>query len=340
MAGRGRAHLRHREPGTEEDDGRQPRRSGARGPQIPKTQIAGVRIPTSKVALGFEFYPSFAAASITLDGFYERGGNLFDTGYVYMAGKTEQQLGDWHTSRGVKREDFAVIGKGAHSPLHYPDVVAKQLDQTLERLKTDYVDIYFLHRDNPEVPVGEFIDAMDAEVKRGRIRGPYGGSNWTRERMDAAIKYAKRKDKQQPTVLSNNYSLAEMLDPIWAGCVSASGDDWKKWLTKRQITNFAWSSQARGFFTDRAGRDKRDDEELVRVWYSEGNFERRDRAIKLAEKLGRKPIHIALAYVLAQPFPSVPLIGPRNLTELEDSLSALDIELSPKDVKWLEKGKR
>ena len=100
----------------------------ARGPQIPKAQINGVAIPTSKVALGFEFFPSFAAASITLDGFYERGGNLFDTGYVYMAGKTEQQLGDWHTSRGVKRGDFAVIGKGAHSPLHYPDVIAKQLN--------------------------------------------------------------------------------------------------------------------------------------------------------------------------------------------------------------------
>lgn len=313
---------------------------GARGAQIEKRQIEGVRLPTSKVALGFEFYPNFAAASITLDGFYERGGNLFDTGYVYMAGKTEQQLGDWHTSRGVKRGDFAVIGKGAHSPLHYPDVIGKQLTQTLERLKTDYVDIYFMHRDNPDIPVGEFVDAVDEEFKRGRIRGIWGGSNWTRARMDAAIKYAKRKDKVGPAALSNNFALAEMLDPIWAGCVSASDDEWKKWLKKRQIANFAWSSQARGFFTDRAGRDKRDDEELVRVWYSESNFERRDRAIKLAEKLGRKPIHIALAYVLAQPFPSVPLIGPRNLTELEDSLSALDIELSPKDVKWLEKGKR
>ena len=90
---------------------------------------------------------------------------------------------------------------------------------------------------------------------------------------------------------------------------------------------------------DRAGRDKMDDEEIVRVWYSERNFERRDRAIELAEKLGRQPIHIALAYVLAQPFPVIPLIGPRNLTELEDSLSALNIELTPEQVKWLEAGK-
>ena len=103
---------------------------------------------------------------------------------------------------------------------------------------------------------------------------------------------------------------------------------------------FAWSSQGRGFFTERAGRGKMDDEEIVRCWYSEKNFERRDRAIELANKLGRSPIHIALAYVLAQPFPVVPLIGPRTLAELEDSLSALDIELSPEDVGWLESGER
>ena len=69
-----------------------------------------------------------------------------------------------------------------------------------------------MHRDNPDVPVGEFVDAMDAEVKAGRIRGPFGGSNWTRERMDEAIAYAERTGKQKPGALSNNFSLAEMLD--------------------------------------------------------------------------------------------------------------------------------
>ena len=59
---------------------------------------------------------------------------------------------------------------------------------------------------------------------------------------------------------------------------------------------------------------------------------------ELARELGRHPIHIALAYVLAQPFPVIPLIGPRNLTELEDSLSALNIRLTAEQVKWLEDG--
>ncbi len=308
----------------------------AKGNSIPKRSIPGISKPASLVTLGFEFFPNFAAASLTLDAFYEAGGNAFDTAYVYGGGKTESIFGDWHTSRNVPREEIVLIGKGAHSPLCYPDMIAKQLDQSLNRLKTDYVDIYFMHRDNTDVPVGEFVDAMDAEVKAGRIRGIFGGSNWTRARFDEAIAYAEKNGKTAPSALSNNFSLAEMLDPIWAGCIAASDDEWKAWLNAKQIPNFAWSSQGRGFFTDRAGRDKRDDEELVRVWYSDRNFGRRDRAIELAQKLGRSPIHIALAYVVAQPFPVIPLIGPRTIAELEDSLSALDIKLTPEQVKWLE----
>ncbi len=306
------------------------------GNSIPKRAIPGISKPASVVTLGFEFFPNFAAASLTLDAFYEAGGNVFDTAFVYGGGKTESIFGDWHTSRDVNREEIVLIGKGAHSPLVYPDVIAKQLDQSLNRLKTDYVDIYFMHRDNTDVPVGEFVDAMDAEAKRGRIRGIFGGSNWTRERMDESAAYAAKNGKLALAALSNNYSLAEMLDPIWAGCVTSSTDEWKTWLNERQVPNFAWSSQGRGFFTDRAGRDKHDDEEIVRCWYSDRNFVRRDRAIELAKKLGRSPIHIALAYVIAQPFPVIPLIGPRTIAELEDSLSALDIKLTPEQVKWLE----
>lgn len=313
--------------------------SGAKvvaGNSLPKRQIPGIAKPASVVALGFEFFPNFASASLTLDAFYEAGGNLFDTAFVYGAGKTESIFGDWHTSRAVPREDIVLIGKGAHSPLCYPDVIARQLDQSLERLKTDYLDVYFMHRDNPDIPIGEFVDAIDAEVKRGRIRGIYGGSNWTRERLDAAIDYAQKNGRAAPAALSNNFALAEMLDPIWPGCVTSSTDEWKRWLNARQMPNFAWSSQGRGFFTDRAGRDKHDDEEIVRCWYSDSNFERRDRAIELAGKRGVSPIHIALAYVIAQPFPVIPLIGPRTVGELEDSLSALSIKLSGDDVGWLE----
>ena len=129
-----------------------------------------------------------------------------------------------------------------------------------------------------------------------------------------------------------------MVNPVWAGVLAASDDAWKAWLRERQIPNFAWSSQARGFFTDRAGRDKRDDTELVNAWYSDKNFARRERAIELAKRLGKSPLHVALAYCLYQDFPVIPLIGPLALGELEDSLQTLDIKLTPEDVRWLEEG--
>jgi len=157
--------------------------------------------------------------------------------------------------------------------------------------------------------------------------------------MKEAIAYAKRTNKQAPQALSNNFALAKMVKAIWAGCISASDDEYKAWLEEAGIANFSWSSQGRGFFTERAGRDKLGNAELVDTWYSEENFLRRDRAIELAARMGRQPIHIALAYVLAQKFPSIPLIGPRKLAELDDSVSALDIKLSERDVHWLETGK-
>ena len=84
--------------------------------------------------------------------------------------------------------------------------------------------------------------------------------------------------------------------PGLAGLLAASDDDWKAWLRERQIPIFAWSSQARGFFTDRAGPRQADDPELVNAWYSDKNFARRDRAIELGKRLGKNPIHVALAY--------------------------------------------
>ncbi|MCB1488642.1 MAG: aldo/keto reductase [Bauldia sp.] len=303
---------------------------------MPRRKLPGVARAVSTIALGGSGFTTFDQAAEICDAYFERGGNALDSAWLYGNGLCDKLLGAWMASRGV-RDDIVVIGKGADTPLTYPDVIGRQLTESLDRLQTDHLDIYFLHVDNREVPVGEFVDALNHEVEAARIRS-YGGSNWTRERMDAAIAYAGRNDKRPPQVLSNNFSLAEMVNPVWKDTLSASDDAWKAWLAERQIPNFAWSSQARGFFTDRAGPDRRDDAALVDAWYSETNFARRARATELGERLGKRPLHVALAYCLFQAFPLVPLIGPLSLAELEDSLQALDITLTAEDVRWLEKG--
>jgi aryl-alcohol dehydrogenase-like predicted oxidoreductase len=80
------------------------------------------------------------------------------------------------------------------------------------------------------------------------------------------------------------------------------------------------------------------DPELARAWYSDLNFERKARAVELGRRLGKDPIQIALAYVLNQPWPVIPLIGPATLSELRHSLNAAQINLTPEEVQWLERG--
>ncbi|HVZ14631.1 MAG TPA: aldo/keto reductase [Bauldia sp.] len=298
-----------------------------------RMKIAGIDKPTSALALGAVGLETPAHAAILLDAFYERGGTVVDTAWNYFAGRADRVVGGWMETRGV-REDMVVLAKGLHSPLTYPDVIARQLADSLERLRTGYADIYVLHRDNLDVPVGEFVDAMDVEVRAGRVR-VWGGSNWTRERIDAAVAYAKKAGKTPPTVISNNFSLAEMIEAPWAGCIASSDAAWRPWLKERQMPLLAWSSQAQGFFTERGERNEPD---LIRCWGSSANFQRRARAAELGAKRGKKALHVALAYCLFQDFPVLPLIGPLTLQELEDSLEALDIELSPADVRWLENG--
>jgi aryl-alcohol dehydrogenase-like predicted oxidoreductase len=211
------------------------------------------------------------------------------------------------------------------------------LHESLDWLRTDRIDIYFLHRDNPDIPVGEFVDVLDEHQRAGRM-GIFGGSNWSIERMEAANAYAAKHGRRGMTVLSNHFSLAEMLEPMWADCIACSDAASIAWLRRTGTPLFAWSSQARGFFTDRAGPDKREDAAMVRTWYSDANFARRARASSLAQELGTSMLNIALAYVLAQDFPVFPIIGPLTLDELRGSLGALRLRLTPAQARWLRDG--
>ena len=198
-----------------------------------RIKLPGIAKETSVLALGAVGLETAAHAAIMLDAFYERGGTMVDTAWGYFAGRADRAVGGWMHTRGV-REDMVVLAKGIHTPLNYPDVIGRQLTESLDRLRTGYVDVYVMHRDNPDVPVGEFVDVLDAEVRAGRMK-IYGGSNWTRERMDAAFAYAEKNGKQPPGVLSNNFSLAEMIEAPWAGCIASSDDAWKAWLRKRKL---------------------------------------------------------------------------------------------------------
>jgi len=296
-------------------------------------EIAGVGKKVSRLLMGVDNQPNIAHASIMFDDFVEQGGNAFDTAYIYGGGRLELLLGQWIRNRGI-REEVVILAKGAHTPDCNPTALSRQLLESLDRLQTDYVDIYMMHRDNPAVPIGEFVDVLNEHKQAGRIRA-FGGSNWSIERIEAAKAYAEKNGLQGFAAISNNFSLARMIDPVWPGCVAASTPEFRAWLEKTRMPVISWSSQARGFFTERARPDKRTDAELVRCWYSEDNFRRKERAEELANRKGVLPINIALAYVLCQPFPTFAIIGPRVLRETRTSLPGLTVELTPEEVRWL-----
>ncbi|CAN5502297.1 aldo/keto reductase [soil metagenome] len=297
-------------------------------------RIAGIDKPISRLVMGCDNQVSLPHAAVMFDDFFSRGGNTFDTAHIYGGGYQEELFGHWLKNRGV-RDEVVVISKGAHSPYCNPIDITGQLKKSLERMQIDLAEIYLMHRDNPEIPVGEFIDVLNEHMRAGRIK-IFGGSNWSIARVTEANAWAKKNGKQGFSVVSNNFSLATMVDPVWAGCITSSDLESRAWFTELQMPLLSWSSQARGFFLPgRAAPEKRDDEELVRCWYSEVNFARLARANELAMKKNFSPINIALAYVLQQPFPTYALIGPRALSETRTSLPALHVTLSAEEVQWL-----
>ena len=296
-------------------------------------KIENVDLPVSRLVFGCDNQESQPEATAIFDDFFERGGNAFDTAWIYWGGIHERQLGRWIAQRGL-RSQVAVVVKGAHTPYCTPAFLTRQLEESLERLETDYADIYLMHRDNLEIPVGEFVDVLNEHHRAGRIKA-FGGSNWTLARLQEAEAYAAKKGLQKFSCVSNNFSLARMVAPVWADCMSATDPAFKQWLADSKTSLLAWSSQARGFFTDRAHPDKKDDPELVRCWYSDDNFQRRERAIELARKKGVQPINIALAYVLAQSISVFALIGPRQISETVSTCKGLSVILTPEEVRWL-----
>lgn len=286
----------------------------------------------SRLVFGCDNQTTMAHASAVWDDWFENGGNAFDTGHIYGGGLMEKLLGQWIKNHNI-RDQVAVIVKGAHSPHCNPQDLTKQLHISLDRLQFDHADIYFMHRDNPDIPVADFIEELNRHVKEGRIKA-FGGSNWSLNRVQEANDYATSKGLQGFSGVSNNFSLARMVDPVWGGCIHSSDADSRAWFERTQLALMPWSSQARGFFV-RGDRNFTADEELTRCWYADDNFARLERVQQMSKERGWSPINIALAYILNQPFPTFPLIGPRTIGETHSSLGGLDIELTPAELKWL-----
>ena len=302
--------------------------------------IPGVAKPISRIVLGtLVFSPNKEmTGEELLDGFCAAGGNAIDTAHAYGGGASERVIGTWLKTRDNRGEVF-LIDKGAHHtpkvprPRLNPQEIKCDLDESLDRLHTDYIDLYLLHRDDPQIPVATIIDYLNEEIEAGRILA-FGASNWTHQRIQDANEYADQNGLIGFAVSSSNLSLAVPMEAMWPGVLSAS-EEAQRWHRENQFPLIPWSSQARGFFSRQFTPENRDDENMVRVYYNRDNFERLKRAQTLGKEKGFTAIQIALAYVVHQPYPTFPIVGPCTLEELASSLEALKIELSNDEMRWL-----
>ena len=303
-------------------------------PPMPRLKLDGVALPVSKLILGCDNRNTIAAGAIVWDAFLQAGGNTFDTGFVYGGGLHEKVLGEWIAARGVAK-DVVVIAKGAHTPYCTPRAIGAQLDISLDRLGLAAVPIYIMHRDNPAVPVGEFIDALNALKSAGKI-GIFGGSNWSPKRLAEANAYAA-KTKQEPfRILNNNLSLAVMEKPVWAGCITSNTPETLAYLRQGGVTHLSWSSQARGYFLPESLRNRLPADTAPETCFgSPANAERRKRAETLASERGLSAHNIATAWVLNQSFASLALIGPRSPGEIASTLPGAALTLTEAEVLWL-----
>jgi aryl-alcohol dehydrogenase-like predicted oxidoreductase len=311
--------------------------------------VEGVSKPVSRLVQGTVMLSSeeLEAGLDLLDQVFELGCNSFDTAHVYAGGQAERVLGEWMERRG-NREEVFILSKGAHHNADRNRVttfdIMSDLSDSLARLRTDYIDLYLLHRDDPDVPVGTIVETLNEHVEAGRIHAT-GGSNWTPDRIEQANAFADSKGITRFAASSPNFSLAEQVEEPWAGCLSLSGpqgEDAREWYAREKMPVFTWSTLAQGFFAGKLRRDNFEEmkEELptscVHAYCYDQNFERLDRAYELAAEKGKTVPQIALAFVLNQPLNIHTLIGCASGDELRANMVALEIDLSLEEIEWLD----
>jgi len=311
-------------------------------------QIPGTELVVSALCLGTGSFGT-AIRGDELDrlvaSFLEAGGCFFDSAHCYAfwkpngLGASERELGASLRRLGCW-EDVVVATKGGHpdggADYRRPDaylseeVIASDLDESLSRLGVECVDLYYLHRDDPRMPVDEIVGILNREIERGRVRH-IGASNWSVSRMAAANAYAVRKGLHGFVASELQWSLAT---PNWEPEPDpttryVTPED-AAWHASNGVPIAAYSATANGYFAGTA--------QSKGLYGNPGNRERRTRARELAARLGCTPTQVALAYLLHQGPRVVPLFGTTNQEHLREAVGAASVVLEAEQVDWLRDG--
>ncbi len=278
----------------------------------------------------------------------EAGGNFFDTAHCYAfwtpygAGCSECALGDYVRRNG--KGDLVIGTKGGHPGAegyrktdHWlaPARIEADIDDSLGRLGVDAIDLFWLHRDDTRMAAGEIVEILNGEIRRGRIR-QVGASNWRTDRIAEANAYAAAHALQGFVANQPEYNLARKTtpnpapgqDPTHGAAMLFLEAQDMDWHRQSLLPVIPYTSTAGGYFA-------RGTTSAATAYDNPVTHGRLARAQSLARELNATPGQVALAWLLHQEFPVIPIIGTQNPVHLREDLEATRIRLSPKEMAWL-----
>ena len=294
--------------------------------------LAGIRLVLGGNVFGWT--ADRDASFEVLDAYYELGGRMIDTADVYSAwvpdhkgGESESVIGAWLEARGV-RKDMKIhtkTGMLGGKELYEPATVLASLDRSLERLRTDYVDLYYAHRDYDELPIGEIVSAFDGAVKSGKARA-LGASQFNAARLSAALHAAETQGATPFSVAQNEYNLVHR---------DEYGPALQKLCAERGIPLLPYYSLAAGYLTGKY-RDRTDLAGKARASTIKRYLERGPAVLKamdpIVKDLFATHAQVALAWLIEQPGIAAPIASATTADQVDDLVEMLELELSAEQL--------
>ena len=301
----------------------------------------------SSVVLGTDYYGSTVYKKDCyrlMDTYVDKGGNCIDTAKLYVNGVSEEIIGEWIKNRS--RDKIIISTKGAYPSGSDMSVsrlsereIEEDLNSSLKRLGTDYIDIYWLHRDDINKPVAGIMEALDKFVKQGKIRN-IGASNWTAERIKAANDYAKARGINQFCASQIKWSLAKT-NPAYKDetMLVEMNETEYEFYKNNPVSVFAFASQGKGFFSKMAngGVSTLSEKAKERYYYNE-NVERFNILCDIVKQNAVSVSAAVVSYIYSDKNTnSFAIIGPKNEMQLADTIKYSDFILGEREREELRK---
>lgn len=274
-----------------------------------------------------------------LDAFVAGGGRAIDTADVYSAwapgnsgGESETIIGEWLHARG-RRDDVVIGTKVFQHPQRqglHPDNIRAAVDDSLRRLQTDHIDLYYAHRDDPDVPQEDYLAAFNELIAAGKVR-ELGASSFEAGRLRSAADIARREGLHGFTVSQDHYNLVER----------GIEHDLVPTLTELGLVEVPYWALASGFLTGKyrpgASVDSQRAQSAGAYLDDPRNVELLSVLDGIAEELSTSVTAVSLAWLSAQPTVAAPIASARTLDQLENLLEAATVQLGPEQLAALDR---